>query len=108
MQSSKKIAGAWIVMDVKEIRDVSTTISHVIGPIVNSNFLPPADMFAMPVLATAFQEINTGDRVKIVCFTTVEELTSFKKGKICEFEDDGIIYYIHSDDGWRLFYEDYS
>jgi hypothetical protein len=101
----KKRVGAWIIMDIFAMEDMSVNLLRLIGPIVDSNFLALSDHSEMPVVAEPFENIGIGDRVKLVYFTTKGELESFKARKSMGFTDTGLRYFKWNDGGWDLVYE---
>jgi len=104
MTSIKRRVGAWVVMDVEVVRDMSATLYRLQGPIVESNFLTPCSHSDMPVIAEPFEDLELPARVKLVYFTTKDELDDFKAKKSAGFTDSGLRYFKWND-GWDLVYE---
>lgn len=103
-----KIKGAWLVMHVSDIIDTSSSLSYARGRITDSNFLRPKN-FEMPVITKGFEDINIGDIVKMVYFTTKSQLESYVAKKSAGFVDIGLAYYrLDSEDCWEMVYEDWG
>ena len=100
----KKRVGAWVVMDVVEKLPMSAHLCRLIGPIVESNFLKVSTRSDMPVIARAFEDVESGSRIKLVFFTTKGELDAYNSKKSPGFSDDGLRYFKWND-GWDLIYE---
>jgi hypothetical protein len=94
-------------MDIEDIIDQPNSLSIACGTIIDSNFLPKKE-FHMPVITKGFEEVNTGDRVKMVYFTTKKQLEDYWQKKTCGFIDTGLRYQRLTPDGWELLYEDWS
>jgi len=105
MTSIKRRVGAWVVMDVKEKLNMSSNLYKLMGSIVESNFLAPCSYSDMPVLAKPFGDISIPCRVKLLYFTTKDELDAYKAKKSAGFTDSGLRYFKWNNDGWDLIYE---
>ena len=101
----KKLIGAWVVMDVFDVKDMSVHLVRLIGPIIQSNFLSECEHADMPIMAGATEHISVGDRVKLVFTTTKGELEDFQHKKAAGFSDTSYRYFKWSDKGWELVYE---
>lgn len=103
-----KIKGAWLVMHVTDIVDVSEHLSYARGTITDSNFLS-RKRFEMPVVTKGFEQVEPGDVVKMVYFTTKSQLDSYIQRKSAGFIDIGLSYYrLDSDGCWQMVYEDWG
>lgn len=100
----KRRVGAWVVIDIEEKRNMSATLFRLLGPIIESNFLTPCKHSDMPVLAEPFEDVQVPCRVKLVYFTTKDELDAFKERRSVGFTDSGLRYFKWND-GWDLLYE---
>ena len=103
--NTKRRVGAWVVMDIFEVRDMSVNLIRLLGPIIQSNFLTESEHTDMPVMAELAEHVTIGDRVKLVFTTTRGELEDFQHRKAAGFSDSGYRYFKWSDDGWELVYE---
>jgi len=103
-----KIRTAWLLMLVEDVRDISTTVSRLIGKVQDSNFLKTRNSFDMPVFTEPMKNITEGDLVRLSYFTTEKELVDLIEGKAFYFGDRGIKYEVLGVDGWDLLYEDHD
>jgi len=103
-----KIRTAWLLMLVEDIRDVSMTVSRLIGKVQDSNFLKTRKSFDMPVITEPLKDISEGDLVRLSYFTTEKELVDLIEGKAFVFADRGIKYEVLGVNGWDLLYEDHD
>lgn len=95
-------------MEIEEQWSVNEHLTMVSGNITQSNFLDPQQSLQIPVLAAGFTDVEDGDRIKMVYFTTRGELDSFLSKDAPGFSDSGLRYFKGTADGWDLIYEDFS
>ena len=105
MKTANKLVGAWVVMTYEGCKPHSNLLMRVCGPILESNYLPSMN-FEMPVRRDAFEGIQRGDKIKVVCWTHKNELDAFKNGQSAGFTDVGVRYFLEVDNAWKLVWED--
>lgn len=103
-----KVRTAWLLMRVTDIRDISMTLSHLIGDIQDSNFLKKREGFNMPVITKPMRDIQPGDIVRLSYFVKEEELKAVQERKAFGFADTGMRYEVLRGDGWDLLHEDHD
>jgi len=106
MTKLQKHVGAWVVMHISAMEPINSSLVRIIGPILDSNFLSRSKCSEMPVLAKPFDNVLIGDKVKLVYFTTKEELGAYRDRKSMGFTDNGLRYFKWTDDGWDLVYDE--
>ena len=102
----EKVRTAWILMRVKDVKDISLTLSKLIGTVENSNFLKTRSGFDIPVLTEPMRDVEPGDVVRLSYYLTEQELKDVIERRTFYFGDRGIKYEVLSEDGWNLLYED--
>lgn len=104
-----KIRGAWLIMKVTDMLPThSPHLLDIHGEVLESNFIQ-SSQFVMPVIKRAFQNVEEGDTVKMVYFTTKSQLDRFVQKKSPGFVDTGLRYYrLDSNGDWEMLYEDFS
>jgi len=103
-----KVRPAWVVMEITNLVKKSGSLTIAYGNITSSNFLGLKE-FDMPVITKGFEGVNIGDTVKMVYFTTENQLKNFVEKKCPGFIDTGLRYLRLGDDGtWDKIYEDWG
>lgn len=106
MKNTTKTRGAWAIIDVAMCEGISQVLSQVMGVVVDSNFISLGDIdIKVPVDSDV---VVSGDRIKLVWFTSAGDLADFRNGKKDSFIDSGLRCFRLEDGAWSLLYEDFA